>query len=225
MALTLRGLRAGLSDVATLLIAVGALATAFRATRRPTPALPVPARRSQVPEWDELRRVALWPPSDTVRGAYSPVALAFVEPGCKACIAGIRILDSLTRIRGVRPQLGYLLFPRPSTFPGAFAAAVGAECASRTGHLQDYLDAMLAAGDSLDLVRRTAELHISRRQLSACANELAAVRVVERHLMAGRALGIQTGGVLLVGGVLVRTPIVATAIDSVLELLPNVAVR
>ncbi len=204
-----------ISDVATLALAVGALAVAWigwqNSRGRLTPRIPVP---TAVPEWTELVRVASFePPRVDPSGAH--VFLVILEPSCPQCQAVRKAIDSLRLTARAAFQVGYLYFPRPAVHRGAFNASVLAECAREQGKLSAYLDGLLLTDNPVDYAAGTARrLDLNHTLLSKCMKGIASRSVVERHIMAARQLGLRQGPAVLLDGFLVRPPLSTRTLDS-----------
>lgn len=197
-----------LSDAITVLLAFAAMAMGFLAwqNRLSVPARPL--RLAVVLDWAELVRVATWPPQRVETDSGAMRVLVFIEPGCTKCLDGVQTVESIAMRRGKVVRIGYLHYPRPTAFPGALSAAIAAECAQRAGRFLEYVGAMVSALDSAQLA------HTSRVLLSDCDRDSTARRIVERHILAGRQLGLRAGGAILLGGFLIRPPVSPAGVDS-----------
>lgn len=196
----------------SILIAGVALYRTFANTNEPSHLRPSPT-----PEWSELVRIASWP-GQKVPSSESHVALVFVGMGCEECKHVPRLLDSLLTPRGVDLAIGYLHYPLPASFPGAFEASVGAECAVRTGKLSVYLERLYNAHSLTSLRDNVTDLTAPGMSYSSCSSDPRSIQVVERHIVAGRQIGVTRTPTILIDGYLIGVPATPRAVDSVARL-------
>lgn len=208
-------------DVLTVILAVGALAVAGSAwlNRRSTkPRIPT---ATPVPDWPGLVDVALWErPPIGAKGV--GIVLLFVEPGCKGCDSALRVIDSLRVATGTQFHVGYILFPRPAVRQGAISASIAAACAREQGRLRTYMDGFLRSVDPVAHAGRgPTGLDLNPEQLEECMKDSTARNLIERHVIAGRQLGIRKAPVALLNGFLLRPPITLRALDSAWKTITN----
>jgi hypothetical protein len=94
-------------------------------------------------------------------------------------------------------------------------ASTMAECANAQGHLAEYLSALFLADDPADYGTIAAtDLHLDENRLNECMRRTDAQALVERHVMAGRQLGLRQAPAVLLDGFLISPPLTFRALDS-----------
>lgn len=204
-----------ISDGATLVLGLGALALAWLAWQNIRTPEPRVVTSTPVPEWSELVRVATWPIGRA--GAAEHESVLLLEQDCRGCDGLLRAIDSLGRRNGTSVDVGYVFFERFGT-KGALEVFVIAECANEQGLLSEYLNGLFAAADPARYGRASVRrLGLNETRLRDCGADPHVRAILQRQTMAARQLGLRQGPALLLDGFLFVAPISVRSLDSALS--------
>lgn len=204
--------------LATGLIAIAALLTAASALRRQfghqTTARP--AQVPPLPTWGELLALA----TGVSRGSDTGlVLLEFLDYDCAQCSATLHRIDSVAASLTTQLTVGFLHFPLTAIHPHSYEAAIAAECANQEGLFRQYHEALRARPDQLAhlaLLKVADRIKLARRRFRTCLDEKATRGVIDRHVLAGRELGVRVTPTFYLNGVRVDADSLVRAIDSIL---------
>jgi|SRR5712664_998525 len=135
------------SDIATLVLGIGAFAISWLAWQRTHTPNDKPVTSTPVSERAELVRIATWPVGVNVTTTKHAV-IVIIGPNCRACAALLRGIDSLPRERHISSSTGYIYFARPQSSPDLINVFVTAECSNAQGRLNEYLQGLVLASDA-----------------------------------------------------------------------------
>jgi hypothetical protein len=202
------------SDIATLVLGLGALSLAWLAWRKvhtPNDRLPV---ATAVPEWAELVRIATWPASERP-GTAPHTTIVFIEPNCRACDVLLGAIDSIERLNHVSSSLGYIYLVRPATPADVVNAFVTAECVNEQGHLGEYIRGLVDASNAKAYASASEQLlPLDLPRLDKCRASAETRSIIERQAMAVGQLGIKQSPAILLDGFLLQPPFSIRSVDS-----------